>query len=91
MGASRFFAAGLELWLTKYEQRLKWLAVYLGIASTVAIVQDWDPWPMLLGLPFCIIWMLCAWLHGERQLKYLNVLFSGLYVYGVMRWLMLAG
>ncbi|TDL78291.1 peptidase [Palleronia sediminis] len=73
--------------LSAYEQELKWLALVLGIMSTVAIVQDWDPWPMILGLPFCLIWIYCGWLHTERQLKWLNVLFAGLYVYGIARWL----
>ncbi|MEO0637425.1 MAG: peptidase [Pseudomonadota bacterium] len=72
----------------KFEQKLKWLAVALGVASTIAIVQDWDPWPMVLGLPFCLIWIYCAWLHTERQLKWLNVLFTGLYSYGLVRYFM---
>ncbi|CUH39746.1 hypothetical protein JSE7799_02474 [Jannaschia seosinensis] len=73
-------------WLGRHEQRLKWAALMLGIGSTVSIVQNWHPWPMILGLPFCLIWMFCAWLHGERQLKYINVLFTALYVYGLTRW-----
>lgn len=77
----------IVIWLGAYEQRLKWVALVLGIASTVAIVQNWHPWPMILGLPFCLIWTCCAWLHGERQLKYVNVLFAALYVYGLTRWL----
>ncbi|MEN0088735.1 MAG: peptidase [Pseudomonadota bacterium] len=77
--------AGL-LAAARFEQQLKWLAVALGVASTVAIVQDWDPWPMVLGLPFCLIWIYCAWLHTERQLKWLNVLFTGLYSYGLARY-----
>jgi hypothetical protein len=86
MIASRSPVGGLIPWLTRHEQRLKWAALVLGIASTVAIVQDWHPWPMILGLPFCLIWIFCAWLHGERQLKWLNVLFTALYVYGLPRW-----
>lgn len=78
-------------WLAGHEQRLKWLAVALGIASTLAIVQDLQPWPMVFGLPFCLIWIACAWLRTEPQLKYVNVLFTVLYVYGLMRWVMLAG
>jgi hypothetical protein len=72
--------------LAAHEQRLKWVALALGIASTVAIVQNWHPWPMILGLPFCMIWIFCAWLHGERQLKYVNILFTALYVYGITRY-----
>lgn len=77
-------------WLAPREQRLKWTAVVLGIASTLAIVQDLQPWPMVFGLPFCVIWVACAWLRTEPQLKYINVLFTVLYVYGLMRWLLLA-
>ena len=79
----------LAVWLAVHEQRLKWVALALGIGSTVAIVQNWHPWPMILGLPFCVIWIFCAWLHGERQLKYINVLFTVLYLYGLTRWLAL--
>ena len=86
MRASEPVSGGLVGQLTRHEQRLKWAALVLGIASTVAIVQNWHPWPMILGLPFCVIWVFCAWLHGERQLKYVNVLFTALYVYGLARW-----
>ena len=90
MRASRPFAGTLESWLLRAEQPLKSAALVLGLASTVAIVQDWDPWPMVLGLPFCVIWTLCAWLHGERQLKWLNVVFTAFYVYGLIRWAVVA-
>ncbi|MEM1364598.1 MAG: peptidase [Pseudomonadota bacterium] len=73
----------------RFEQQLKWLAVAFGVASTIAIVQDFDPWPMVLGLPFCLIWIYCAWLHTERQLKWLNVLFTGLYCYGLVRYFLI--
>ncbi|MEM1078690.1 MAG: peptidase [Pseudomonadota bacterium] len=79
----------VEAWLLRYEQRLKWLALLLGVTSTIAIVQNWHPWPMILGLPFCVIWILCAWLHGERQLKYINILFTALYIYGLARYAVL--
>ncbi len=72
--------------LAGYEQQLKWFAVLLGLGSTIAIVQNWHPWPMFLGLPFCIIWMYCAWLHTERQLKYINIVFAVLYVYGIAKY-----
>ena len=79
----------LESWLSAREQALKWIALALGIGSTVAIVQDWQPWPMILGLPFCLIWCACGWLHGERQLKWINLLFTALYLYGLGRWALL--
>ncbi|WP_179379100.1 peptidase [Jannaschia marina] len=82
----RPFALLLEAGLARQERRLKWLALVLGVASTIAIVQDLDPWPMVFGLPFCLIWIGCAWLHGERQLKWINLLFTALYIYGLLRW-----
>jgi hypothetical protein len=54
-------------------------------------VQDWQPWPMVLGLPFCLIWIACGWLRGERQLKWINVAFTALYVYGLARYAVVTG
>ena len=68
-----------------YEQQMKWAAVLLGVASTVCLVQGWQLVAMMLSLPFCIIWMYCGWLHIERQLKYINMLYAMLYVYGIAR------
>ena len=67
----------------KYEQQLKWLALVLGLASTIAIITDWYPWTMFIGLPFCLIWVYCAWLHSEKQLKWINMIFTVLYLYGI--------
>lgn len=69
-----------------YEQQLKWLALVLGLASTVSIVQGWQLAAMLFSLPFCLIWIFCAWLRNEPQLKYINVIFAILYVYGIARY-----
>jgi hypothetical protein len=69
--------------LAKYEQKLKWIALGLGILSTIAIIRDWYPWTMFIGLPFCLIWAYCAWLHTERQLKWINMIFLALYSYGI--------
>lgn len=74
--------------MSKYEQELKWLALVLGLASVVTLVQDWQPWPMLFSLPFCLLWIYFAWLHTERQLKYVNIVFTGLYIYGIARYFM---
>ena len=74
-----------------FERELKSLAFLLGIGSAVCVVQDWQPWGMVLSLPFCLIWIYCAWLHTEPQLKWINVLFAGLYVYGIARWFALGG
>lgn len=73
-----------------YEQPLKWIAFGLGLASTISIVQGWQFAAMCLSLPFCLIWIYCAWLRTERQLKYINILFAALYVYGITRHLILA-
>ena len=69
-----------------FEQKLKWAALGLGILSVIAIIQDWYPWTMFISLPFCLIWVYCAWLHTERQLKWINIIFTGLYLYGILRW-----
>jgi hypothetical protein len=73
--------------LASQEQKLKWFALVLGIMSTVATVQDWYPYTMFISLPFCLIWIYCAWLHTERQLKYINIIFSVLYIYGIARYI----
>ena len=67
-----------------YEQQLKWFALFLGILSTIAIINDLYPYTMFIGLPFCLIWVYCAWLHSERQLKWINIIFTGLYSYGIV-------
>ena len=75
--------------LANQEQKLKWFALVLGICSTIATVQDWYPYTMFISLPFCLIWIYCAWLHTEKQLKYINIIFSVLYIYGIARYFML--
>ncbi len=77
--------------LAKFEQELKWVALVLGVLSTIAIVQNWYPYTMFLSLPFCIIWVYCAWLHTERQLKYINIMFSVLYLYGISKYFLSLG
>lgn len=32
----------------------------------------------------CLIWACCAWLHTERQLKWVNLIFLALYGYGII-------
>jgi hypothetical protein len=75
-----------HLKLAAYEQPLKWIALALGIFSTVSIVQDWQLAAMMSGLPFCLIWIFCGWLRTEPQLKYINMVFSALYIYGIARY-----
>ncbi|MDV7270431.1 peptidase [Thioclava sp. A2] len=75
--------------LAAYEPLLKNIALGLGVLSTVAIVQNWYPLNMFLSLPFCMIWIYVAWLHTERQLKWVNILFAGFYVYGIGRYFLI--
>lgn len=77
--------SGLAAW----EQEIKWFALGLGVLSTISIVQNLYPLNLFLGLPFCLIWIYMAWLHTERQLKYINILFTGLYIYGIARYLLI--
>ncbi len=72
-----------------YEQPMKWVAFVLGLGSTICVVQGWQLGAMVLSLPFCLIWIYCAWLRTEPQLKYINILFAVLYVYGIGRYLIL--
>ncbi len=76
--------------LAAYEQQLKWLAFGLGLCSTVCVVQGWQLAAMLFSLPFCLIWVYCGWLHRERQLKYINLMLTALYVYGIARYVLIA-
>ena len=56
------------------------------MVGTAAAVQDLYPYTMFLGLPFSLIWIYCSWLHTEHQLKYVNILFCGLYVFGIAKY-----
>lgn len=75
--------------LAAYEQPLKWLSFTLGLCSTLCVVQGWQLAAMMIGLPFCLIWIFCGWLRTEPQLKYINVIFSLLYAYGIVRYLII--
>lgn len=72
--------------MSRHVQELKWLAFFLGLGSTLTLVLELHPWPMFLSLPFCLIWIYVAWLNREPQLKYINIVFSGLYVWGILRY-----
>ena len=74
------------LMFARYEQQLKWVAFVLGFGSVVSVVQGWQLAAMVLSLPFCLIWIYCGWLRTEPQLKYINVMFAALYVYGIARY-----
>lgn len=77
-------------YLARWEQRLKSLAFLLGLGSTICIVQGWQLAAMLIGLPFCLIWVFCGWLRTEPQLKNINIIFALLYIYGITRFLLVA-
>ena len=67
----------------KAEKFLKNIALILGILSAIAIIFDWYPLTMFLSFPFCLIWIYCAWLHTEPQLKWINLIFLLIYSYGI--------
>ena len=57
------------------EQRLKNIALVFGLLSVAAVVFDFYPYTMFFSLPFCAIWIYCAWLRSEPQLKWINIVF----------------
>ena len=67
----------------RLEQYLKNFALLLGVISVVTIVLDLYPWTMFVSLPFCLIWVYCGWLRTEPQLKWVNIIFSVLYLFGI--------
>ena len=79
----------IEQFLWRYERALKNLALILGVVSTFAVVMNWYPINIYLSLPFCLIWLAMGWLHGERQLKWLNLMFTAFYLYGIWRYISL--
>ena len=70
----------------KTESLLKNIALILGLLSAIAIVFDWYPLTMFLSFPFCLIWIYCAWLHTEPQLKWINFIFLLIYFSGIIRY-----
>ena len=70
------------------ERRLKNFALALGLLSAVAIIFDLYPLTMFLSFPFCLIWIYCAWLHHEPQLKWLNFVFVMIYLSGIARYML---
>ena len=73
----------------RLEQYLKNFALLLGVISVVTIVLDLYPWTMFVSLPFCLIWVYCGWLRTEPQLKWVNIIFSVLYLFGIVRFIMI--
>ncbi len=74
-----------------YEQPMKWVAFALGLCSALCVVQGWQLAAMLCSLPFCLIWIYCGWLRREPQLKYINIIFAGIYIYGISRYFIING
>ena len=70
----------------KNEKLLKNIALALGLSSAKAIIFDWYPLTMFLSFPFCMIWIYCAWLRTEPQLKWVNLIFLFIYSYGIGRY-----
>ena len=68
---------------------LKNIALLLGVLSVVAIILDWYPLTMFISLPFCLIWVYCGWLRTEPQLKWINVIFCILYLFGIVRYFLI--
>ena len=68
------------------EQRLKNIVLVFGLLSVAAVVFDFYPYTMFFSLPFCAIWIYCAWLRSEPQLKWINIVFFCLYVFGISRY-----
>ena len=68
------------------EQLLKNIALVFGLLSVAAVVFDFYPYTMFFSLPFCAIWIYCAWLRSEPQLKWINIVFFCLYVFGISRY-----
>ena len=68
------------------EQRLKNIALVFGLLSVAAVVFDFYPYTMFFSLPFCAIWIYCAWLRSEPQLKWINIVFFCLYLFGISRY-----
>ena len=68
------------------EKFLKNIALVLGVASAVAVVFDTYPDTMFLSFPFCLIWIYCAWLHTEPELKWINAIFLGICGFSIMRY-----
>ena len=71
----------------RLERNLKNFALLLGVISVVTIVLDLYPWTMFVSLPFCLIWVYCGWLRTEPQLKWVNIIFSVLYLFGIARFI----
>ena len=73
----------------RWENYLNNIALLLGVLSVVTIILDWYPLTMFMSLPFCLIWVYCGWLRTEPQLKWVNVIFCTLYLFGIVRYFLI--
>ena len=73
----------------RWENYLKNITLLLGVLSVVTIILDWYPLTMFMSLPFCLIWVYCGWLRTEPQLKWVNVIFCTLYLFGFVRYFLI--
>ena len=79
-----FFPLTISL---KTEELLKNFALLLGILSALAIIFDWYPIALFFSFPFCLIWIYMEWLHTEPQLKWVNLIFLLIYLFGIVGYL----
>ena len=63
------------------EQLLKNIALIFGLLSAATMVFDFYPYRMFFSLPFCTIWINCAWRRSEPQLKWINIIFLPLWIW----------
>ena len=69
-----------------FEFHLKNFALALGIIGVVAVILDWYPLTMFIPLPYCMIWVYYGWLKTEPQLKWVNMIFCTLYLFGIIKY-----
>ena len=72
-----------------FEIHLKNIALLLGVIGVVFVIMDWYPYTMFIPLPYCMIWVYCGWLKTEPQLKWVNVIFCILYLFGIVRYFLI--
>ena len=65
---------------------LKTEKLFLHFLFAFEIFFDWYPLYIFLSFPLCFIWIYCAWLRTEPQLKWVNLIFLFIYSYGIGRY-----
>lgn len=59
----------------KLSKNGKNIALVFGLLSATSVVFDVYPYIIFFSLPFCTIWINCAWRRSELQLKWINIIF----------------